>query len=211
MVQETKSQQNWRGDSAGPSARRSSVEPRATQAHCHFIRLEKKTNASIARTLLEHKEQRTHMETIECHAQDPTTLKHDMPESNVAVTIGSFGYQSVKSSEVRIGDCTLHMRQENSFVLCRGEPLRLESSSALTQLSRAAGVKERSVWRFQCDLVVCSSERRESAFRELGSGFGFAACAACGAFVMTTNMDASVRPPKFQRKSYFRVFVGLPG
>ena len=29
-------------------------------------------------------------------------------------------------------------------------------------------------------------------------------------FVVTINMDASVRPPKFQQKSCFRVFVGLP-
>ena len=52
--------------------------------------------------------------------------------------------------------------------------------------------------------------KEESAFRELGSSFGFAACAACGAFMVTINMDASVRPPKCQRKSCFRVFVCLP-
>ena len=120
--------------------------------------------------------------------------------------------ESVRSSEVRIGDCTLHMRQEKYFrIVLRRATAPRKFVRPHSAIERAAGVKEgSSVWRFQCDLVVCSNEGRESAFRELGSGFGFAACAACGAFMVTINMDASVRPPKFQRKSCFRVFVGLP-
>ena len=104
-----------------------------TSAEDHFIRLEGKTKASIARTLLEHKEQRAHMGALQCHAQDTTTLKHDLAEGNLVVTIGSLGVctkrlslhpvrtflsrppESFKSSEVRIGDCALHMRQEKYF------------------------------------------------------------------------------------------------
>ena len=117
----TTSQKIGRGDSAGPSARRSSDEPRATQARCHdhpalrnhFIRLEGKTQG-------QHRTDLCWNTRKQCGRDHWLLGLLKLPAQKgfhctLLLTLLSRSPESVRSSEVRIGDCTLHMRQEKYF------------------------------------------------------------------------------------------------